>query len=127
MTDPAYIDQKLAIPVTTRDMILRLVQRGFPFETAADVAGVSYATLKRWRDFNPEFDADIRRARGEVIEVSLQNVLTATDWRAHTWYLEKTVEQFKAPKAQTVVNVGVPAELPDASQADVEAALRGDK
>lgn len=119
------VPERLEMPVTTREVILTAIDSGLPLKWAAKMAKISYETLNNWRKKDAEFDAECEFALARVAQRSIGVVLSADDWRAHSWYLSKRVDEFKDEK-QTIV-VAEPVELPAASEADVEAVLRGDK
>jgi hypothetical protein len=72
--------------------ILAALRKGATMEMAAKAAGISRATLHRWRDRHEGFDRKVQRARAEAGLDSLDVIESAADegdWRAAAWMLEK--------------------------------------
>jgi len=72
--------------------VLALLKDGVPKTHAAAVAGVSEATLHRWVNDDDKFKSEVRQAESEAVALRVQRIGKAgeKDWRADSWYLERT-------------------------------------
>jgi hypothetical protein len=63
-----------------------------PKTHAAAVAGVSEATLHRWVNEDDKFKSEVRAAESAAVALRVQRIGKAgeKDWRADSWYLERT-------------------------------------
>jgi len=75
-----------------RAAIVQLLSEGVPKVHAAAVAGVSEATLHRWVNEDDQFKRDLRAAESAAVALRVQRIGRAgeKDWRADSWYLERT-------------------------------------
>ena len=75
-----------------RAAIIELLGDGVPKVHAAAVAGVSEATLHRWISEDDKFKSEIRAAESAAVALRVQRIGKAgeKDWRADSWYLERT-------------------------------------
>ncbi len=75
-----------------RAAIVQLLSEGVPKVHAAAVAGVSEATLHRWVNEDDQFKRDLRAAESAAVALRVQRIGKAgeKDWRADSWYLERT-------------------------------------
>ena len=75
-----------------RAAVLELLGQGVPKVHAAAVAGVSEATLHRWVNEDDEFKREGRAAESAAVALRVQRIGKAgeKDWRADSWYLERT-------------------------------------
>ena len=75
-----------------RAAIVQLLSEGVPKVHAAAVAGVSEATLHRWVNEDDQFKRDLRAAESAAVALRVQRIGRAgeRDWRADSWYLERT-------------------------------------
>ena len=75
-----------------RAAIVQLLSEGVPKVHAAAVAGVSEATLHRWVNDDESFRSEVRAAESAAVALRVQRIGKAgeKDWRADSWYLERT-------------------------------------
>ena len=75
-----------------RAAVLELLAEGVPKAHAAPVAGISEATLHRWMNEDERFKSDVRAAESAAVALRVQRIGRAgeKDWRADSWYLERT-------------------------------------
>ena len=75
-----------------RAAVLELLAEGVPKAHAAPVAGISEATLHRWMNEDECFKSDVRAAESAAVALRVQRIGRAgeKDWRADSWYLERT-------------------------------------
>jgi DNA invertase Pin-like site-specific DNA recombinase len=75
-----------------RAAVLELLAEGVPKAHAAPVAGISEATLHRWMNEDDRFKSDVRAAESAAVALRVQRIGRAgeKDWRADSWYLERT-------------------------------------
>ena len=80
--------------------LLKAISQGLPLKHAANLAGISYDTLNRWKkrgeaDEAPEvfrhFCKALEHAEAKAVQVHLSNIAAAgtRDWRASAWILER--------------------------------------
>jgi len=81
--------------------VLVAVRRGLTYKNAASYAGISYATLNRWRIEGRERDDEseicqfwkaLQQANGEAafrLIGCIDSAAEAGDWKAATWILER--------------------------------------
>ena len=76
----------------TRNAILCLLQDGVPKAHAAQASGVSESTLRRWIANDERFSSEVRAAESAAVALRVQRIGKAgeKDWRADSWYLERT-------------------------------------
>ena len=83
-------------PVMLRDdkrtAIVEMLGEGVPKVHAAAIAGVSEATLHRWLNEDEKFKSEVRAAESAAVALRVQRIGKAgeKDWRADSWYLERT-------------------------------------
>ena len=72
--------------------VIALLKDGVPKVHAAAVAGVSEATLHRWINDDESFKSEVRAAESAAVALRVQRIGKAgeKDWRADSWYLERT-------------------------------------
>ena len=75
-----------------RAAVLELLAEGVPKAHAAPAAGISEATLHRWMNEDERFKSDVRAAESAAVALRVQRIGRAgeKDWRADSWYLERT-------------------------------------
>jgi hypothetical protein len=75
-----------------RAAVLELLAEGVPKAHAAPVAGISEATLHRWMNEDDRFKSDVRAAESAAVALRVRRIGRAgeKDWRADSWYLERT-------------------------------------
>ena len=88
----AQPSQPLMVREDKRAAIIELLGDGVPKVHAAAVAGVSEATLHRWISEDDKFKSEIRAAESAAVALRVQRIGKAgeKDWRADSWYLERT-------------------------------------
>jgi hypothetical protein len=71
---------------------LELLRDGVPRKHAAQGAGVSESTLLRWINDDEGFGAEVRAAESAAVALRVRRIGKAgeKDWRADSWYLERT-------------------------------------
>ena len=83
-------------PVMLRDdkrrAIVEMLGEGVPKVHAAAIAGVSEATLHRWVNEDEKFKSEVRAAESAAVAFRVRRIGKAgeKDWRADSWYLERT-------------------------------------
>jgi DNA invertase Pin-like site-specific DNA recombinase len=83
-------------PVMLRDdkrtAIVEMLGEGVPKVHAAAIAGVSEATLHRWVNEDEKFKSEVRAAESAAVALRVRRIGKAgeKDWRADSWYLERT-------------------------------------
>ena len=72
--------------------VIALLKDGVPKTHAAAVAGVSEATQHRWVNDDESFRSEVRAAESAAVALRVQRIGKAgeKDWRADSWYLERT-------------------------------------
>ena len=75
-----------------RNAILGLLKDGVPKLHAAQAVGVHENTLNRWLNDDSGFSAEVRAAESAAVALRVQRIGKAgeKDWRADSWYLERT-------------------------------------
>jgi len=75
-----------------RAAIIELLGDGVPKVHAAAIAGVSEATLHRWVNEDDKFKSEVRAAESAAVALRVQRIGKAgeKDWRADSWFLERT-------------------------------------
>jgi len=75
-----------------RNAVLELLSDGVPKVHAAQAVGVHENTLTRWMNEDREFSAKARAAESAAVALRVQRIGKAgeKDWRADSWYLERT-------------------------------------
>ena len=88
----AQPSQPLVLREDKRAAIIELLGDGVPKIHAAAVAGVSDATLHRWINEDDNFKRKVRAAESAAVALRVQRIGKAgqKDWRADSWYLERT-------------------------------------
>ena len=76
---------------TALKAICGALEAGATYAQAAGAAGVSYATLARWRDDDAEAEVAILKAEQAAARLSLACIDRSADseWRAAAWLLER--------------------------------------
>ena len=84
--------QPVVLREDKRAAIIQLLADGVPKTHAAAVAGVSEATLHRWVNEDDKFKSEVRAAESAAVALRVQRIGKAgeKDWRADSWYLERT-------------------------------------
>ena len=84
--------QPVVLREDKRAAIIQLLADGVPKTHAAAVAGVSEATLHRWVEEDDKFKSEVRAAESAAVALRVQRIGKAgeKDWRADSWYLERT-------------------------------------
>lgn len=80
--------------------ILASIRDGIPVSVAVRQAGIARSTFYKWLQDHPEFNHEVTKAEGDR-QAALIRELRASgreDWRAHSWQLERTVEEFRESK-----------------------------
>ena len=75
-----------------RAAVLALLKDGVPKVHASQAVGVHENTLTRWIQEDSEFSAEVRAAESAAVALRVQRIGKAgeKDWRADSWYLERT-------------------------------------
>ena len=75
-----------------RGVILEMLNEGVPKVHAARAAGVHENTLTRWLNEDAEFSDAVRAAESAAVALRVRRIGKAgeKDWRADSWYLERT-------------------------------------
>jgi transposase-like protein len=75
-----------------RSAVLELLKQGVPKVHAAQAVGVHENTLTRWMNEDGEFSTRARAAESAAVALRVQRIGKAgeKDWRADSWYLERT-------------------------------------
>jgi DNA invertase Pin-like site-specific DNA recombinase len=90
------IEAKPSATVAVRDdkkaAVLDLLADGVPKIHAAQAVGVHENTLTRWLNDDAEFGGKVRAAESAAVAVRVRRIGKAgeKDWRADSWYLERT-------------------------------------
>lgn len=68
--------------------------------------GVTYQTVKTWRDKDPDFEMQVKNARARFAQKHIQNIdeWSSKDWKASKYLLEvspETRDQFSPPQAKS--------------------------
>ena len=89
------------------DTICQHITTGITFKSACALSGISDATFYRWRQEDPEFEADVQRATALSEQVLLGHISEAAlmDWRAAAWILERRMPDQYSAKRDIEVNV----------------------
>ena len=71
---------------------LELLRDGVPRKHAAQIVGISESTLLRWINDDDGFGAEVRAAESAAVALRVRRIGQAgeRDWRADSWYLERT-------------------------------------
>lgn len=74
-----------------KSQILAVVSIGGSLQDAADIAGVARSALSHGylEQYHPEFLEEIRKARALGKQKMLHKILTAKEWTAAAWWLER--------------------------------------
>ena len=72
--------------------VIELLKDGVPKKHAAQVVGVHEATLHRWIADDAAFASEVRAAESAAVAFRVRRIGKAgeKDWRADSWYLERT-------------------------------------
>ena len=72
--------------------VIELLKDGVPKKHAAHVVGVHEATLHRWIADDAAFASEVRAAESAAVALRVRRIGKAgeKDWRADSWYLERT-------------------------------------
>ena len=79
--------------VEVREAILALLRDGNTKMIAAQASGVSYDSFNRWVQRDQHFASLVREAESVAVVSRLSNIQNAGkrgDWKADSWYLERT-------------------------------------
>ena len=92
---PVAVAQPTAVVMDRNDKrgaALELLRDGVPRKHAAQGAGVSESTLLRWINEDDGFGAEVRAAESAAVALRVRRIGQAgeRDWRADSWYLERT-------------------------------------
>jgi len=92
VAQPAQPSQSVLVRDDKQATVLALLKDGVPKTHAAAVAGVSEATLHRWVNDDESFRSEVRAAESAAVALRVQRIGKAgeKDWRADSWYLERT-------------------------------------
>ena len=93
VTKPLHVQRFDKDTVETREAILALLRDGNPKVIAAQASGVSVETLNRWIQKDLVFAGMVREAESVAVVSRLSNIQNAGkrgDWKADSWYLERT-------------------------------------
>ena len=93
VTKPLHVQKFDKDTVETREAILALLRDGNPKVIAAQASGVSYDSFNRWVQRDQHFASLVREAESMAIVSRLSNIQNAGkrgDWKADSWYLERT-------------------------------------
>ena len=92
-TKPLHVKKFGKDTVEVREAILALLRDGNPKMIAAQASGVSVETFNRWIQKDLLFASMVREAESVAIVSRLSNIQNAGkrgDWKADSWYLERT-------------------------------------
>ena len=89
------------------DTICQHITTGITFKSACALSGISDATFYRWRQEDPEFEADIQMATAVAEQILLGHISehAITDWRAAAWILERRMPDDYSAKRDIEVNL----------------------
>ena len=89
------------------DTICQHITTGITFKSACALSGISDATFYRWRQEDPEFEADVQMATAVAEQVLLGHISehAITDWRAAAWILERRMPDDYSAKRDIEVNL----------------------
>ena len=93
VTKPLHVQRFDKDTVETREAILALLRDGNPKVIAAQASGVSVETFNRWIQKDLLFASMVREAESVAVVSRLSNIQNAGkrgDWKADSWYLERT-------------------------------------
>lgn len=82
----------VAVRHDRKSAVLDLLKDGVPKIHAAQAVGVHENTLTRWLNEDAEFGGAVRAAESAAVALRVQRIGRAgeKDWRADSWYLERT-------------------------------------
>ena len=82
----------MAVRDDKKAAVLDLLADGVPKIHAAQAVGVHENTLTRWLNEDVEFGGKVRAAESAAVALRVQRIGKAgeKDWRADSWYLERT-------------------------------------
>ena len=114
-TNQAVAEVQPSSPVIARDDkktgVLELLRDGVPKKHAAQVVGVHETTLHRWISECENFASEVRAAESAAVALRVRRIGQAgeRDWRADSWYLERTQrDSFGSDNAKSgAVNVQI--------------------
>lgn len=88
----AQPSQSVMLREDKRTAIIEMLGEGVPKVHAAAIAGVSEATLHRWVNEDEKFKSEVRAAESAAVALRVRRIGKAgeKDWRADSWYLERT-------------------------------------
>lgn len=71
---------------------LELLRDGVPRKHAAQIVGIGESTLLRWINDDEVFGAEVRAAESAAVALRVRRIGRAgeRDWRADSWFLERT-------------------------------------
>jgi transposase-like protein len=93
--EPIAVAQQSALALDRSDkqgVVLEMLREGVPKVHAARAAGVHENTLQRWLNENAEFGDAVRAAESAAVVHRLRRIEGhgKRDWRADSWFLERT-------------------------------------
>lgn len=102
MSRPTKLTQEV------RAALIKALRAGMTRTEAAACAGVSYDSLKRWHDANPDFADALRRADAEAVMEAVEAIQHASwrQWRAAAWWLERRYPQEWGKQRLTADDIG---------------------
>ena len=111
---PVAVAQPSAVVMDRNDKrsaALELLRDGVPKKHAAQVVGVHETTLHRWISECENFASEVRAAESAAVALRVRRIGQAgeRDWRADSWYLERTQrDSFGSDNAKSgAVNVQI--------------------
>lgn len=71
--------------------LCKFIREGHTYADAAAMVGISYETLRSWREEKPAFSVAIEGAEAECKAEFTKRIMEASkkDWRAAAWWLER--------------------------------------
>jgi hypothetical protein len=98
-----------------REQLLSLLRFGHTIRNACAAVGISERVFYEWCEKNAAFSAEVTRARAAGRVQIVERILKSPDWRALSWYLERTdPEQYgRVAERQLAVSAQPPVELPE--------------
>ena len=72
--------------------VIELLKDGVPKKHAAQIVGIGESTLLRWINDDEVFGAEVRAAESAAVALRVRRIGRAgeRDWRADSWFLERT-------------------------------------
>lgn len=116
-------------PVVERAICANL-RLGNTREASARLAGISYATLKRWVNLSARFCAAVEKAEAQAEQKHVGNIRKAGadgNWQASAWWLERRRHgDWRKPAERTELSGpgGGPVEVDEVVTSDEQRSLR---